>query len=74
MLPPGQISLPLGFSSCYKSVVTARHPTNGQDDTRQIETRTRAKTLGNGSTRPVGTATEEQPTGGAVVPVEDSMP
>lgn len=71
---PRQISLPLGFSSCYKSMVAGRNPTSGRNDTRQTETLMRAKTRGNGVAGLTRAATKQQLAGGGVVPVEDNIP
>lgn len=82
VLPPDpQIALPLGFSSCYKSIVASRKSRNNQNDqtTWQPNATTllaRANTQGKNSNviGSIGTATKNPPTGAAVVPVEGNVP
>lgn len=72
--PSPQIALPRGFQ-LSKSIVTTRSPTGGQTNTRQTnETLIRANTQGGGVNGPIAIATNQQPIGGAVVPVDENMP
>lgn len=72
--PPRQIALPLGLSSCYKSVVATRAPIIDQNTVRQPNTTlVRAKTKATGYTRPTTTATKQQLTITAVVPFEETL-
>eukprot|EP00903_Cladosiphon_okamuranus_P011577 g10891.t1 len=63
-----EIALPLGISSCYKSIIASRTPTGGAQQPNS--TFARAKTQGTGLSAAASTATRNQPGGAVVVPVE----
>lgn len=67
-----KIALPIGFSTCYKSVIGSRSATGGALQLK--DALGKGKTQGTGIAETAITATKNQPTGAAVVPDEGDVP